>query len=68
LLNLARKIALALTSDLSDGLFPLQHGTNLTFQEKATPGDRSKLANGQICRGNCSEKQFQRATQMRGCL
>jgi hypothetical protein len=48
LINLARKVASALTSDLFDVLLPLLRGTNLTFWEKLllAPRDKTvKLAN-----------------------
>jgi hypothetical protein len=35
LLNLAKKVALALTSDLFDVLLPLLHGTKSAFLEEA---------------------------------
>jgi hypothetical protein len=60
---LAKKVALALTSDLLDVLLTLLHETKSDFLGEVTPALRDKTAKlTKIFRDNCSEKQFKRTT------
>jgi hypothetical protein len=65
LLNLAKKVTLALTSDLFDVLLPLLHGKKsdfLNFLREATPAPVDKTAKLAVS----SEKTVQR-NSLRGC-
>jgi hypothetical protein len=63
MLNLAKKVTLALTSDLFDVLLPLLFGTKsdfLDFPGEATHNNGQNCQTGKIFKDNCSEKQFKR--------